>query len=171
MPAFTRSSPSKADQPSLSSRLGPTRDKASHSDDLRHEISQKRATDERRRRSRSTERHRKTSQSDFRRRSASPRFENLKITADAKKPSSRSAKEVENLPEFRGPELGPLSRKEFKKIQIEIRRNLPQKSSRRSPLRRTVADPERLVVPRRQGSPDLSPIDLILILNLKDRQC
>jgi len=60
--------------------------------------------------------------------------------------------EVENLPIFRGPELDPASVKELKKIQIEIRRNLPEKSGRsRSPIRRNISDPEKLFVPRKPG--------------------
>ena len=60
--------------------------------------------------------------------------------------------EVENLPIFRGPELDPASVKELKKIQIEIRRNLPEKSGRsRSPIRRNISDPENLFVPRKPG--------------------
>ena len=69
--------------------------------------------------------------------------------------------EVENLPIFRGPELDPVSRKEFKKIQIEIRRNLPESgnaSKSRSPVRRDIDNPDRLYVPRKSGSTHSSQI-------------
>ena len=60
--------------------------------------------------------------------------------------------EVENLPIFRGPELDPVSRKEFKKIQIEIRRNLPESMSPSpSPVKRDIANPDKLYVPRKSG--------------------
>ncbi len=109
------------------------------------------ATEERRRRSRSNERHEKASRTDKRRRDSSPRTENTKNAGDAKKSDSRSAKESGNAPKFQGPEFGMIARKEIEKIQIEIRRNLPDKSSKRSPIRRTIADPENFVVPRREG--------------------
>ena len=50
---------------------------------------------------------------------------------------------------FRGPEMGKIDNRELKKIQIDIRRNIPEHKIRDVPVVRGLLDPLKLVIPRR----------------------
>merc|ERR1712029_173394 len=49
---------------------------------------------------------------------------------------------------FRGPEHGDIDTKDLKKIQIDIRRNIPENKTDDGPVIRDLGDPLRLVLPR-----------------------
>lgn len=50
---------------------------------------------------------------------------------------------------FRGPEMDKIDSRELKKIQIDIRRNIPEHKQRDVPVVRGLVDPLKLVIPRR----------------------
>ncbi len=53
---------------------------------------------------------------------------------------------------FGGPEFGLVDVKEQKKIQIDIRRNIPAHKISDSPIRRNIQDPSKVAVSRRKGT-------------------
>jgi len=52
---------------------------------------------------------------------------------------------------FRGPEMDKIDSRELKKIQIDIRRNIPEHKIRDVPVMRGLLDPLKLMIPRRSN--------------------
>jgi len=52
---------------------------------------------------------------------------------------------------FRGPEMDQIDSRELKKIQIDIRRSIPEHKIRDIPVVRSLVDPLKLVIPRRSS--------------------
>lgn len=52
---------------------------------------------------------------------------------------------------FRGPEMDKIDGRELRKIQIDIRRNIPKKEVREGPVIRQLEDPLQLMIPRRSA--------------------
>uniref|UniRef100_A0A0K2TT85 Putative LOC100742483 [Bombus impatiens] n=1 Tax=Lepeophtheirus salmonis TaxID=72036 RepID=A0A0K2TT85_LEPSM len=57
---------------------------------------------------------------------------------------------ISETPLFRGPENDPIPLKEQKKIQIDIRRHIPSSKACSGPIKRSIKDPLKVLLPRRE---------------------
>merc|ERR1712142_525058 len=73
---------------------------------------------------------------------------------------------------FRGPEMDKIDSRELKKIQIDIRRNIPDHKKRDGPVIRSLDDPLKLEIPRsiNEGSKQIFDRDEILMHTVKEEK-